>query len=105
MCGTFAAALRNAAARRTPDDMRVHRLQTLLQDLATLTKNRVRFAVQESDVGASTGMPAQPTPLQQGAFALLELSRTLWVAAPPPLIAVTHYLSVGYAKPNVGTSG
>ena len=43
--------------------------QTLLDNLGTLTKNRVRL--QDSD-GVEFSVLAQPTPLQQRALALLE---------------------------------
>lgn len=59
------------------DDLPGHSFQTLLQDMATLTKNRVRFTMNESSAGASTDLPAQPALLQQRAFALLGLSPTL----------------------------
>jgi len=82
-----AGAMRKAATRRTADDLPVHSFQTLLADLATLTKNRVRFlAGPKSPVGlnspdaptAADGptaeLLAQPTPLQQHAFDLLGIS-------------------------------
>ena len=55
----------------------MHSFQTLLKDLATLTKNRVRFLMKESKSAATTDMLAQPTPLQQQAFTLLGLTPTL----------------------------
>ena len=72
-----AAALRKAAQRRTTENLPVHSFQTLLKDLATLTKNRVCFTTNESDVGTTTDLLAQPTPLQQQAFALLNLTPIL----------------------------
>jgi hypothetical protein len=74
-------ALRKAAKRRTTDNFPVHSFQTLLKDLATLVKNRVRFLMNESkipdDPGTTTDMLTQPTPLQQRAFTLLGLSPSL----------------------------
>ena len=72
-----APAVRSSAARRkdqtkrTDDQLPVHSFRTLLADLATLAKNRVR----------TSGTPAtefyvltRPTPLQQRAFELLGVS-------------------------------
>jgi len=62
-------ALRKIATKRTTDgELPVHSLRTLLEDLATVAKNRVR--------PKATGLPefdkiTQPTPLQQRAFDLL----------------------------------
>jgi hypothetical protein len=60
------AAKRKAKTRRTEEGLPVHSFQTLLKDLATLTKNRVR-------VGGSATFEqlARPTPLQQRALDLL----------------------------------
>jgi hypothetical protein len=60
------AAKRKVKTRRTPDGHPVHSFQTLLKDLATLTRNRVRIAD-----GASYDQLTRPTPLQQRAFELL----------------------------------
>jgi hypothetical protein len=46
----------------------VHSLETLLKDLATLTKNRMRFGDSTFDLLAS------PTPLQTRALELLGVS-------------------------------
>jgi hypothetical protein len=54
------AARRKAASRHTADGHPVHSLHTLLQDLATLTRNLVRFGNAPPIV-----MLARPTPLQQ----------------------------------------
>lgn len=62
------AAMRKVRTRRTTDGFPVHSFQTLLKDLATLTRNRVRIAG-----GASFEQLARPTPLQQRAFELLEV--------------------------------
>ena len=62
------AARAKAGRKRTPDGLPVHSFQSLLGDLATLTRNRVRPAVP----GAMTAdIPARPTPLQDKAFRLL----------------------------------
>ena len=64
-----AAARAKANSRRTPDGLPVHSFQTLLADLATLTRNRVR--VHDTDAPA-TDLLARPTPLQDEAFSLLK---------------------------------
>jgi hypothetical protein len=72
-----ARAERKAVTRRTPPETQtpegwpVHSFQTLLADLATLTKNRVRFAGSEA---ATTTIYTRPTPLQQRALQLLKLN-------------------------------
>jgi len=65
------AARRKDFEKRTEDDDPVESFQTLLDNLGTLTKNRVRL--QDSD-GAEFYILAQPTPLQQRALALLDVS-------------------------------
>ena len=61
-------ALAKAHSQRTPDDLPVHSFQTLLADLATLTRNRVRV----QGAGDSAGdLLVKPTPLQNRAFELL----------------------------------
>jgi hypothetical protein len=62
-------AQRKAHTQRTEDGWPVHSFQTLLQDLATVTKNRIRFAASSME----TTMLATPTPLQQRAFDLLQV--------------------------------
>jgi len=58
-------------SKRTEDGLPVHSFQTLLKDLATLTRNEVR-------VGAQTlHMLATPTPVQQRALELLKVSASL----------------------------
>lgn len=57
--------------KRTVDGMPVHSFQTLLKDLATLTRNEVRVGQQTMQ------MLANPTPVQQRAFHLLQVSATL----------------------------
>jgi len=64
-------ARRKAQTKRTEDGMPVHSFQTLLEDLATVAKNRVR----PKGAGAVTfDMITTPTPLQQRAFDLLGVS-------------------------------
>ena len=64
------SALEKAATKDTSDGLPVHSFQTLLADLATITKNRVasKTASLESD------RITRPTPLQDRAFELLEVS-------------------------------
>jgi len=64
-------AEQKAATKQTRDGQPVHSFQTLLADLATLTKNRVRF--QRCDDATMT-VYAQPTALQQRALELLQVS-------------------------------
>jgi hypothetical protein len=59
------SALRKARSLRTDDGFPVHSLETLLKDLGTLTKNRMRLGDSTFDQLAS------PTPLQTRAFELL----------------------------------
>ncbi len=62
------AARAEKAGKRTPEGLPVHSFWTLLRDLATLTRNRVRPPVH----GAMTAdILARPTPLQAEAFRLL----------------------------------
>src|ERR1022692_210117 len=56
------------ALKRTEDGMPVHSFQTLLKDLATLTRNEVRVGDQ------TLQMLATPTPVQQRALQLLQVS-------------------------------
>ena len=63
-----------AATKRTEDGWPVHSFQTLLADLATLTKNQVRPLGAD---GATLDILATPTPLQQRAFELLGVSARL----------------------------
>ena len=60
------AAKRKATTRRTADGLPAHSFRSLLADLATLTRNTVRFGR-----GTTTELLATPTPLQQRAFDLL----------------------------------
>ena len=65
------AAKAKAATKRTDDGKPVHSFRTLLQDLATLTRNIVR-------IGGDTPTPilARPTPIQQKVFNLLAVPLT-----------------------------
>lgn len=58
-------ALAKAHTRRTKKGMPVHSVETLLRDLATMTKNRMRFA------NATFDQVASPTPMQEHVFELL----------------------------------
>jgi hypothetical protein len=62
------AAERKRNTRRTEDGFPVHSFQTLLKDLSTLTKNRVRVAG-----GAAYEQLTRPTPIQDRALELLEV--------------------------------
>jgi hypothetical protein len=62
------AARKKVRTRRTSDDLPVHSFQTLLKDLSTLTKNRVRVGG-----GVAFDQLACPTPIQQRALDLLEV--------------------------------
>jgi transposase len=58
-------------SKRTADGLPVHSFQTILKDLATLTRNEVRVGEQ------TLQMLANPTPLQQRALQLLQVSAGL----------------------------
>jgi hypothetical protein len=66
-------ALAKAHTRLLPDGTPVHSFRSLLAELATLTRNRVRLADSEH----TFEQLAVPTPLQQRAFALLGLKAAL----------------------------
>jgi hypothetical protein len=66
------AAQRKATTQRTDDGLAVHSFRSLLADLATLTRNTVRFGR-----GATTELLATPTPLQQRVFELLAVKPAL----------------------------
>jgi hypothetical protein len=55
--------------RQTADGLPVHSFRTLLLDLATLAKNRVRVPDSQAEFDVLT----QPTPLQKRVFDLLGL--------------------------------
>ena len=63
-------AQRKAQTKQTDEGMPVHSFQTLLDDLATGTKNRVRFVQSNTE----TILVTKPTPLQQRALDLLQVS-------------------------------
>jgi hypothetical protein len=65
------SALAKQALGRTPDGLPVHSFQSLLADLATLTRNTVVTSL--AGAGELT-IYARPTPLQEKAFALLGIS-------------------------------
>jgi Transposase DDE domain len=66
------AAKRKAKSKRTDDGLPVHSFQTLLGDLATLTRNTVRLASTRT-----MAVLATPTQIQQRAFDLLGLKLQL----------------------------
>lgn len=61
-------AERKASAKRTEERFPVHSLETLLEDLETITRNRMRFGQ------ATFEQVTAPTPLQQRVFDLLGVS-------------------------------
>jgi hypothetical protein len=66
-------AEQKAQERRTEDGMPVHSFQTLLQDLATLCRNTVRIKTTDATFTDFT----TPTPVQEKAFMLLQISPVL----------------------------
>lgn len=70
------AALRKASRQTTEDGHDVHSLDTLLDHLATLTRDRVRFP--NSDI--ETDKLTQPTPSQRRAFELLNTTIPLTIS-------------------------
>jgi DDE family transposase len=66
-------AQRKTRTRRTDEGLPIHSFQTLLDDLATVTQNRIRFGASRTE----TTMLTTPTPLQQRAFDLLQVSLTM----------------------------
>ena len=62
------SARAKAGGKRTPDGFPVHSFRTLLADLATLTRNRVRPA---ADGAVAADVLTSPTKLQSEAFRLL----------------------------------
>jgi hypothetical protein len=67
------AAVTKQTTGRTADGLPVHSFQTLLADLATLTRNTLATAIAPDEPFTIT---ARPTPLQSKAFDLLGLART-----------------------------
>jgi len=66
------AARRKATTKRTADGLPAHSFRSLLADLATLTRNTVRFGH-----GTTTELLASPTPIQSRALDLLGLKLAL----------------------------
>jgi hypothetical protein len=66
------SAKRKAKTKRTDDGLPVHSFRTMLADLATLTRNTVRWAS-----APTTALLATPTQIQQRAFDLLRLKPQL----------------------------
>jgi transposase len=67
-------AQRKARTKQTDDGWPVHSFRTMLADLATLTKNQVRSLAAG---GVTVEMLATPSPVQQRAFDLLQVSPRL----------------------------
>ena len=67
------AAVTKQTTGRTEDGLPVHSFRTLLDDLATLTRNTLVTAL---DLEHPFSLTARPTPLQQKAYDLLALPRT-----------------------------
>jgi len=67
------AAVTKQTTGRTPDGLPVHSFQTLIADLATLTKNTVEIATAP---GIPFTITARPTPIQKKALDLLDSART-----------------------------
>src|SRR5262250_807037 len=66
-------AQRKTRTQRTDEGLPIHSFQTLLDDLATVSQNRIRFGASQTE----TTMLTTPTPLQQRAFDLLQVSLTM----------------------------
>ena len=67
------AAVTKQTTGRTPDGLPVHSFQTLIANLATLTKNTVEIATAP---GIPFTITARPTPIQKKALELLDSART-----------------------------
>ncbi len=67
---TSPTARAKAGSKRTPEGLAVHSFQTLMADLATLTRNRVQPAAKGA---MAADVLTSPTPLQAEAFRLLEV--------------------------------
>ncbi len=65
------AAKKKAQRKITEDGLPVHSFQTLLDDLATITKNRLQPRIADSPMFTKI---TQPTPIQRKAFRLLGLA-------------------------------
>jgi hypothetical protein len=66
-------AQRTTRTQRTDEGLPSPSVQTLLDDLATVTQNRSRFGASQTEATLLT----TPTPLQQQAFDLLQVSLTM----------------------------
>jgi len=71
------AAQRKDSTKRTEANEPVHSLRTLLADLGTLCKNRVRVKCVKSHASSEFYLLTQPTPHQRRVFELLGASITL----------------------------
>ena len=67
-------ARRKAQTQQTDDGRPVHSFQTLVHDLGTITKNQIRFVHSPLE---TTEMLTKPTPLQQRALDLLQVTLKL----------------------------
>ena len=67
-------AQQKALSKRTEDGAPVHSFQTLLQDLSTLTRNRIQPRTASSQ---PFDVDARPTPVQQRAFDLIGVAPSL----------------------------
>ena len=67
------AAKRKVSTKRTDDDLPVHSFQSLLADLATLTRNIMMMG----DSSATFVLYPKPTPVQERAFQLLDVPTAL----------------------------
>ncbi len=65
-------ALTKAATKRTEENLPVHSFATLLQDLATIVKNKIQSHLPGANL--TFEKITQPTPMQQKAFDLLGVS-------------------------------
>ncbi len=68
-------ALRKAGSKRTQDNFPVHSFATLLADLATIVKNKVKAKLPSSEV--TFDKITCPTPVQQKALDLLGVNLLL----------------------------
>lgn len=66
-----------AATKRTEDDLPVHSFQTLLEDLATISRHRVRPRSANSKAEVTFQQVTIPTPVQHRALDLLGVTLTL----------------------------
>ncbi len=65
-------ALAKAATKKTPEKLPVHSFRTIIADLATIVKNKFQSSGLETSLMFEK--ITQPTPLQQKALDLLEVS-------------------------------